>query len=200
MWRLKTFRLRPEVRRKMKFQREAEPDWARRIAARPGCEGLFSCLQCGSCSGTCPLSIYMDFAPRRIIALVREGFRTEALSSETIWLCASCYSCAVHCPQQIHITDVMYSLKREAIQHRLYPRRFPIPVLAQEFFELVRRRGRISEFQLVLRMALRSNPWRLLTMFRTGWDLLRTGRISLRRERVEGIQQVRSGMARREAA
>ncbi len=49
----------------------------------------------------------------------------------------------------------MYGLKREAIQSRLYPARFPVPVLAQEFCKMVRRRGRNSEFWLVLRMALR---------------------------------------------
>ncbi len=34
---------------------------------------LTTCIQCGTCSGTCPLSLYMDFTPRRIIALVRTG-------------------------------------------------------------------------------------------------------------------------------
>ena len=115
------------MERKIRLQREADTEWARRVSERPGCEGIFSCLQCGTCSGTCPLSIYMDLTPRRIIALVREGFRKEALSCQTIWLCASCYSCAVHCPRQIHITDVMYSLKREAIQEKLYPARLPDP-------------------------------------------------------------------------
>ena len=173
--------------RKLKFQREADPQWARLVSERPGCEGLFSCLQCGACSGTCPLSSYMDFSPRRIVALVREGFRKDALSSKTIWLCASCYSCAVHCPRQIHITDIMYSLKREAIQYRLYPVRFPVPVLAQEFCKMVRRRGRSSEFWLVLRMALRSNPLILLGMWRTGWQLMRAGRLSLRMDRIRDV-------------
>lgn len=169
---------------KIKFQCEADPEWAYTVSQRPGCERLFSCLQCGACSGTCPLSIYMDYGPRRIIALVREGFHKEALSSETIWLCASCYSCAVYCPQGIHITDIMYSLKREAISRGLYPRRFPIPILAQEFFKVVKRRGRTMEFLVVLRMALRSNPLMLFTMWRTGFDMLRTGRLPLRGERV----------------
>lgn len=186
--------------RKLKFQKEADPDWARRISEHPGCEGLFSCLQCGACSGTCPLSIYMDFGPRRIIALVREGFRTAALRSETIWLCASCYSCAVHCPRQIHITDVMYTLKREAMEGKLYPRRLPIPVLAQEFYKLVRRRGRNPEMWVVLRMALKSNPLILLSMLRTGWDLLRTGRLSLGRERAAGIREIQSHLSLREVA
>ncbi len=199
MKRLKAFWLRPDMRRKMKFQREADPGWAQEVAQRPGCEGLFSCLQCGTCSGTCPLSIYMDFAPRRIIALVREGFREDALRCQTIWLCASCYSCAVHCPRQIHITDVMYSLKREALRDELYPKRFPIPVLAQEFYEMVRSKGRSSEFWLVLRLALRTNPFMLLGMARTGWDLLRTGRLKLGHERIERVSELQRELAGKEA-
>ena len=178
------------MQRELRFQREADPEWARRVSERPGCENLFSCLQCGTCSGTCPLSIYMDYGPRRMIALVREGFRRDALSSNTIWLCASCYSCAVQCPREIHITDVMYGLKREAIRDHLYPPRLPVAVLAQEFCEMIRQRGRSSEFWLVLRMALRSNPLILFGMFRSGWDLVRTGRLSLRRERIQDIDSL----------
>jgi quinone-modifying oxidoreductase, subunit QmoC len=174
----------------MKFQREADPEWARRVSEQPGCERLFSCLQCGACSGTCPLSIYMDYGPRRIIALVREGFKKEALGSETIWLCASCYACAVHCPQEIHITDVMYNLKREAISTGVYPKRFPIPVLAQEFHNVVRRRGRAAEFLVVLKMALRTSPFMLFTMWRTGFDMLRTGRLPLFGERIRRTSEL----------
>ncbi len=176
--------------RTLKYQREADPEWARQVSERPGCEGLFSCLQCGTCSGSCPLSIYMDFTPRRVIALVREGFRRDALSSMTIWLCASCYSCAANCPRQIHVTDLMYSLKREAIQSNLYPDRLPAPILAQEFQKMVRTRGRSFEFWLVLLMALRTNPLMLLGMFRTGWDLARTGRLSMKREKIEGAGEL----------
>ena len=198
MKKLKEFWLSSEMRRKMKFQREADLQWAQQVAERPGCEELFSCLQCGTCSGTCPLAIYMDFGPRKIISLVREGFREEALSSQTIWLCASCYSCAVHCPRQIHITDVMYSLKREAIQEKLYPKRFPIPVLAQEFYKMVRRYGRSSEFWLVLRMALRTNPFQLLTMAGSGWQLMRTGRLRLGQDKIENVKDMQRQMAGRE--
>jgi heterodisulfide reductase subunit C len=179
----------------MKFQREADPKWADEISKQPGCDRIWSCIQCGTCSGTCPLSIYMDFTPRRIIALVREGFRNDALGSQTIWLCASCYSCAVHCPQDVHITDLMYGLKREAIKFQMYPRRFPIPMLAREFYEIVRRHGRSSEFWLVLRMAFRANPFALFSMMGSGWDLLRTGRLSLRYERIERIHELQRELA-----
>ncbi len=181
--------------RTMKYQREAEPEWPHQLTKLPGCERLFSCIQCGTCSGTCPLSIYMDYTPRRIINLVREGFRKEALGSQTIWLCASCYSCAVHCPQDIHLTDIMYSLKREAIRHQMSPKRFPIPVLAREFYEIVKSRGRSSEIWLVLRMALKSNPFVLFTMMRSGWGLFRTGRISLKSEKIRRVHELRRELA-----
>jgi heterodisulfide reductase subunit C len=137
----------------------------------------------------------MDYTPRKVISLIREGFREDALSCRTIWLCASCYSCAVHCPQNIHITDVMYHLKRDAIRHKLFPRRFPIPVLAQEFFKIVKSRGRNSEVLLVLRMALRSNPFILFTMIRSGWQLFRAGRISLKGERIAGVAELNRALS-----
>lgn len=179
-----------KIERKMKHQKEATPEWAHQIAKLPGCEKLFSCIQCGTCSGTCPLSIYMDFTPRRIMNLVREGFREDALASQTIWLCASCYSCTVRCPQQIQITDIMYSLKREAIKSRLFPKHFPIPALAREFYSMVSKNGRSSEMWLVMRMALKSNPMILLTMIETGWNLFRTGRMTLRSEKIRRVSEL----------
>ena len=183
------------MERQVRYQREAQPAWTRAIAARPGCERLMSCIQCGTCSGACPLSLYMDFTPRRIIALVREGFRRDALGSQTIWLCASCYACATHCPQDIHITDVMFTLKREAIRERLFPRRFPIPVLAQEFYRMVRRRGRISEFWVVLRLMLRTNPLGLLFAARAGLALMRAGRLPLGRRRIDRIEELHRALS-----
>jgi quinone-modifying oxidoreductase, subunit QmoC len=179
-----------DIQREMKYQWEADHEWAQKVAKLPGCEKLSSCIQCGTCSGSCPLSIYMDYTPRRIINLVREGFREDVLASQTIWLCASCYNCAANCPQKIQITDVMYSLKREAIKSRLYPKRFAIPVLAREFHNMVGRRGRSSEMWLVLRMALKSNPMILLTMIGTGWQLFRTGRMSLRMEKITRVNEL----------
>ncbi|MGE5648467.1 MAG: 4Fe-4S dicluster domain-containing protein [Acidobacteriota bacterium] len=184
-----------EIAMTMKYQREADPGWSAHIRELPGCERVSSCIQCGTCSGTCPMSIYMDYTPRRIISLIREGFKEDALGSKTIWLCASCYSCTVECPQQVHITDVMYTLKREAIREKKFPARFPIPVLAREFYAIVKRRGRSSEIPLVLRMALKSNPFILLTMMKSGWDLFRTGRISLKYERIKQADKLEKALS-----
>ncbi len=173
-----------EVARTIKYESDRVPGFGREVMRVPGCEELEWCIQCGTCSGVCPLSIYMDYTPRQVMALTRADFKREVLGSHTIWLCASCYACTVECPQQIRITDIMYELKQRAINEGVYPRKFPIPVLAHEFNAMVRKNGRISELQLVIRLFLKTSWLAALGNWRLGLDLMRTGRFSLATERI----------------
>ncbi len=126
--------------RHIKYQADCDPSFPAAIKKVPGCEKLDSCIQCGTCSGVCPLSIYMDMTPRRVMNLVRYGFKKEVMASNTIWLCSSCYACTVECPREIKVTDIMYALKQMAIRERAYPRRFAMVVLANEFYKRARER------------------------------------------------------------
>ncbi|HYL82479.1 MAG TPA: 4Fe-4S dicluster domain-containing protein [Candidatus Acidoferrum sp.] len=171
-----------EVHRRITYESDLDPHFGEKIAKLARGEKLFSCIQCGTCSATCPVSHYMDYTPRRVIAMVREGFRYEVLNSQTIWLCASCYSCTVECPREIKITDVMYALKQEAISQGVYPKRFPIPVLAREFFRGVEQHGRSSEGLLMVKFYLKTNPLEMLKNVTVAWRLWRTGRLSLGKE------------------
>jgi len=121
----------------------------------------------------------MDFTPRKIIAMVRAGFRDEVLANRTVWLCASCYNCTVECPKGIKITEVMYALKREAIANNIYPKRFPIPIMASTFFSEVQRKGRINETTLLIKYYLRSNLLKSLSYLPLAIRLFKTGRLSL---------------------
>ena len=58
----------------------------------PGGERLNRCIQCGTCSGSCPVTYAMDYSPRLVIAMFRAGAIEALLRSRTIWICASCYS------------------------------------------------------------------------------------------------------------
>lgn len=178
------------LQRTVKFEAERDHEFAQWIGHKIGGEKLHHCLQCGLCSGSCPLSLYMDYTPRRLMYLAREGFKTEVLSSLSIWLCTSCYACAVECPKQIHITELMYALKERAIEERYYPRRFPVPVMARQFSRMVRGSGRITESWLVVRVFLRTAIWRLLGMSRLGLKLFRTGRMRWNREKIERRREI----------
>lgn len=178
------------IKRTVKYEGELDRSILEYVISIPGGQRVLDCIQCGTCSGTCPLSIYMDFTPRRIIALLREGFKSEVLSSFTIWLCSSCYSCTVACPQEIKITDIMYALKRKAIKESVYPRSFPVPVLAREFFNMVKRDGRATESLLVMKLLLKTGILKAFSYAPLGLKLLRTGRLSFKRERIKGVAQV----------
>jgi Fe-S oxidoreductase len=77
-------------------------------------EKLLSCIQCGTCSSSCPTAYAMDYSPRQLWQLVRLGMTEEVLASHTFWLCTVCKSCQVRCPRGIQITDTMIALKEYA--------------------------------------------------------------------------------------
>ncbi len=174
-----------EITRTIKYEADRVKGFGQEVKSVPGCEDLEHCIQCGTCSGVCPLSIYMDYTPRQVMELVRSDFKNEVLTCKAIWLCASCYACTVECPKQIRITDIMYELKQRAIKEGVYPKRFPIPVLAQEFSAMVRKNGRISEMMLVMKLFLKTNPFEALGNWRMGIDLMKTGRLSFATEKIK---------------
>jgi len=175
-----------------RYAEDVNPAFPAEIMAKPGGEALRDCIQCGTCSGTCPLSVHMDLTPRRVIALTRAGLERDVLQSATPWLCASCYECQVRCPRGIKVTDIMYALKRRAIRKGLYPKRFAIPVLAKAFYSMVARNGRNSESRLVIELALRTNPFNLLKMAPVGLKLLKTGRMVFGQDRIQDPKQLRA--------
>lgn len=177
--------------RRIKFEARLERNFVKEVAGYPGCEGIYECIQCGTCSSTCPVSLYMDYTPRKIVAMVRGGFREEVLNCFTIWLCASCYSCAVNCPMKLKITDIMYTLKQIAMKEGQYPSRFPVPVLAKEFIKMVKRNGRINEGVLATLMMLKTNPVRILGYSTTGLKLFLKGRIGLELPKVSDPKQLK---------
>jgi heterodisulfide reductase subunit C len=174
-----------ELTRTIKYEADRVKGFGREVTSVPGCENLETCIQCGTCSGVCPLSIYMDYSPRQVMALVRSDFKNEVLRSHTIWLCASCYACTSECPRKIRITDIMYELKQRAMHEGIYPRKFPIPVLAQEFTKMAHKRGRVTENFLATILFLKTNIMAALGMWKLGLGLLSRGRFPLKWESIK---------------
>jgi heterodisulfide reductase subunit C len=175
-----------------RYAEDVNPAFPAEIMAKPGGEALRDCIQCGTCSGACPMSVHMDLTPRRVIALTRAGLERDVLASATPWLCASCYECQVRCPRDIKVTEVMYALKRRAIEKGMYPKRFPIPVLAKAFYGIVATHGRNSESRLVIELALRTNPLSLLKMAPLGIRLLKAGRMALGQDRIKNPKEIKA--------
>jgi len=173
-------------------ERELRQTFLKEAEVVPGGGRISQCLQCGTCTGSCPVSYAMDLSPRMLIALFRAGKIEEILRSRTIWICASCYMCTTRCPQNIKITDLLYALKRTAIDTGLYPEKFPVYVLSKNFARIVNRYGRNQEMILLLLYYLRRNPFDLLRLMPLGIKMLRTGRITIFPKKIKGIAAIRA--------
>jgi len=154
-----------------------------------GVSHLEMCIQCGTCGGSCPVAQDMDHTPRMLFAMLRAGMREEVLSSNTQWICVSCYHCVVRCPQEVHIADVMYTLKSMAVDAKLYTDS-TAPDFSQTFVDMVELYGRSYEFGLASRHYLKHFPLRLPSMTPMGFGMLTKGRMALTPTKIKNMDQL----------
>jgi len=152
-------------------------------------ETVAACMQCGTCSGSCPSAFKMDYTPRQIMLALQMGLEDEAIRSTAIWYCANCYMCTVRCPRDIPVSDVMGELRTLCLQRGLAGRRDR--VFIRSFTGIVRRWGRMSEPELLLRYYLQNNPLDLLKSAGLALAMLKRGKIEILPHRLRGIEEVR---------
>jgi len=159
------------------------------IEATPGGEALKTCLQCGTCSGSCPSGPDMDHSPREIFAMLMAGMEDEVLRSNTPWYCVSCYYCMARCPKDIPITDIMYTLKRKSIEARLYDDS-AAPDWSESFMGYVESYGRSFELGLATQYHLTHSPLSKVSLGTFALGMLTRNRLGLLPERIEGMDQL----------
>lgn len=160
---------------------------------------ILRCIQCGTCSASCPLTDQMDYAPRALFALMRDEDMETALASNTAWFCVSCYQCMVRCPQQIPITDLMYRLKQLAQERGHTPESHRMPDLYRAFKRIMDRDGRISE-ALVMALYGVKHPKAALESTLLGLALLKRNRLELVPRKIgsaHGLMDRLKGLTRR---
>lgn len=163
--------------------------YERVVAATPGGESLATCLQCGTCGGSCPSGPDMESTPREIFAKLMANMEDEVLSSNTPWMCVSCYYCIVRCPKEIPITDFMYTLKRMAIADGRYVENDHAD-FSSSFIGYVEQYGRSFEFGLATRYHLTHHPLSMVSKGTLGLGMMQKGRLSMRPERIDNISQL----------
>ncbi|MFZ7103640.1 MAG: 4Fe-4S dicluster domain-containing protein [Peptococcaceae bacterium] len=169
-------------------------DFTREIMSYPGGEKIMACMQCGTCTGSCPTSHAMQYTPRKLIALIRANQRDTVLGSLDIWKCASCYSCTARCPRGIKFTDIMYILKTLAAQERVKEAR-DITGFYASFQDLITKRGRMNESELILKFSFKTSPVKLLEFAPLGIKMFLKGRVGILPPSISNTGQVRKILA-----
>lgn len=159
------------------------------IAATSEGERIQSCLQCGTCSATCPLSGILEYTPRHIFALIRAGQRSKVLSCNTIWICASCYKCIVDCPAQIKITDIMYRLKRISLEDQSVSKKVDIKRFYTFFMKSINKYGRSYELEIMMKYMMFRHPIQLFKQIPMGIKMLMNGSLKIFPHKIKGLKK-----------
>jgi len=137
----------------------------------------------------------MEHTPRHIFAMMRAGMRREVLSSNTPWFCVSCYYCTVRCPQEIHITDIMYTLKRMAVQEKMYDDS-AAPDFSRTFITWVESYGRAFELGLMSLHIIRHNLTGAIRLVPMGIGMVSKGRMDFTPKSIKGIDGLKAILAK----
>lgn len=77
----------------------------------------YACLDCGVCTGSCPVSRVMpSFSPRLIVEKALLELGDEVLHDPELWACLTCSRCYERCPTKINFPEFMRSLREQALQ------------------------------------------------------------------------------------
>jgi heterodisulfide reductase subunit C len=161
-----------------------EQAFVAQIAEASG-QDLAACIQCGKCSGGCPVTSGEVGGPRRLVARILYGDRHGALQDRTSWHCVACGTCLTRCPVEIDVARVATALCELAEREGIAPSEPDIHLFERLFVESVERHGRASELRVAAAFNLRTRrPFKdmgaALQLFRKGalspGDLLRARR------------------------
>ena len=97
---------------------QLDPDFPKLIRKFGG-KDVMTCLQCGNCTGVCPISLKIDYKTRNIIKCCQFGLKKYTLG--TRWVCATCYRCYEHCPADLNPAEVMIALRHIAVREGIVP-------------------------------------------------------------------------------
>ena len=140
------------------------------------------CMQCGVCSGSCPLGEHWEHPPQEIFMMIRANQREAVLSSESMWLCTSCYNCVARCPRQLPITHIMHGLAHYARRLGLAPKKQATQQFADSFWRNLSKTGRVNELKLSLSLYFQdgflTGIKKSLSMAGVGLGMLKAKRLS----------------------
>lgn len=111
-------------------------------------EMVQTCIQCGTCTASCPNLDFMDITPRHMWRLLLTDHVQALFSSKSFTMCSSCYFCTLRCPRGLELTQTMGLLKQAA--SRLKLKKFKRSSLFYKaFLDSVEKHGRVREMEFM---------------------------------------------------
>jgi len=79
----------------------------------------FLCLDCGKCTGSCPIArVGISYSPRLHIARTVYGYENETMEDLDLWSCLTCGLCEVRCPSAVRFVSFIEQLRAISAKER----------------------------------------------------------------------------------
>ena len=80
---------------------------------------LDRCIECGTCTDSCPSARHGGIVPDKVVKDVSEGRKAT-----DVWKCLQCHRCSSVCPQEIDVAGLICHLRNQASAEGDIPERF----------------------------------------------------------------------------
>lgn len=137
----------------MKVWMDEKHSFLEEVEARSG-QKVQECYQCSKCSGGCPFSGIMDYAPNSILEMIVYNMKDQLLSSKAIQMCVQCGTCGAQCPAGFELYEVINVLRSMAKEEGYITNEKKIPKMNEIFLGEVKNLGRMHEVNLMLKNML----------------------------------------------
>jgi Fe-S oxidoreductase len=77
---------------------------------------LFGCIQCGKCTGGCPVSITTALNVRFLIYETLVELLPDPSHMEELWDCTTCFTCVERCPKDVRPADLIIGLRGQLVE------------------------------------------------------------------------------------
>ena len=77
---------------------------------------LRECIQCGMCTGSCPVSVKLPLNVRRIVRQIGLFYELPLEPVEVIWACTTCGTCELRCPKELKPFEALISLRSVLVE------------------------------------------------------------------------------------
>jgi len=77
---------------------------------------LLKCIQCGVCTGSCPVSVKSSLNIRRVMRDIVFSGNVSIPSRDELWSCTTCSTCEVRCPKGLTPFDLIVDMRGLVIE------------------------------------------------------------------------------------
>jgi heterodisulfide reductase subunit C len=91
-------------------------EYGSQFFSREDLEALKTCMQCGTCVGSCPSGRRTAYRSRVLLRKAAMGLKKEVIEDDTLWNCTTCYTCYERCPRNIKTTDIIRIIRNLTVK------------------------------------------------------------------------------------